>query len=276
MGDFKNKWFERNMRWQLHSLIEYYLYPEFRDKKKIKPIIHANRYLIFFISVFLLTSIGAFIFGKKIQEGLILDLNNKIEYYTSLRSEMLKEISKKDSTISEMNKHLKSRKYIEYQIITECKITSIDNLKELPDSIFFLMVNESEKNGIPYMIYFRLIERESGFKFIANTEGSGAMGYMQIMPSTFKSYANILNLKGGHTPENNIKIGSYFLGKIFKIWNQKYKDEKTAWEYALCEYGCGKGSMQLYSQDSTVVGYFIPNSLKPGIEKVMRYYEPGK
>jgi hypothetical protein len=174
----------------------------------------------------------------------------------------------RDSTIDALSVELRSRNYLQYKVIQESKIEHISNLKSVPDSIFFLMVSEADRYKIPYFIFFRVMEKESKFQFIANTEGSSAFGYMQVIKSTFSIYYKKLNLKGGHTQGNNIRVSANLIHSIREFWRTKFKDEKKIWEYTLAEYGCGRSPMQDDNGD-----YFIPESVKPGINYVMRYYE---
>ena len=91
---------------------------------------------------------------------------------------------------------------------------------------------------------------------------------MQVVPSTFSKYYSKLNLKDGHTPGNNIRVAANLLYSIREFWKTQFKDDRKIWEYTLAEYGCGRQPMI----DSSG-GYFIPGSVKPGINYVMKCYE---
>lgn len=169
-----------------------------------------------------------------------------------------------------------SREYNSYRLegihkklSNECKFIHKDNFRHMNRQIFSLMVDECDKYDLPYSVFFSVVDKESGFKFIPNSEGSGAMGYMQLMPKTFSSNARKLGLKN-HTPENNIKVGAYHLHDLFSYWKRKCVDDESAWTWALAQYAVGLGGMQV--KDSTGVKYHIPESTKPGIDKVMRNY----
>ena len=45
----KNKWFESHFRMQLISLLEWFIYPEFRRKNKFTEVIKQNNLQSFFI-----------------------------------------------------------------------------------------------------------------------------------------------------------------------------------------------------------------------------------
>ena len=133
------------------------------------------------------------------------------------------------------------------------------------------MASQADEYEIPYSIYFRLIDVESGYKFIPNHGGSGAFGYMQVMPTTFNSYAKKLKLKGAHTKENNVLVGSYMLYKNHNDWMKRGYDEHEAWEYSLAEYNAGEGNLQTVI-DSTVVGWHIPSYTEDYIAEIMKTY----
>lgn len=263
-----NRFFEKRIRWQLHSLITYILYPEFRSSWSLRKVIYSNRYpIIFFKSILFLLLISFFV-GKSVSNYHINKLEDGIINRDSTINSLNSNILFRDSTIDALSVEMKSRRYLQYKVIQESKITHIDNLNSVPDSIFNLMVSEADKYKIPYVIFFRVMERESKFQFIANTEGSGAFGYMQVVPSTFSKYYSKLNLKDGHTPGNNIRVAANLLYSIREFWKTQFKDDRKIWEYTLAEYGCGRQPMI----DSSG-GYFIPSSVKPGINYVMKFYE---
>lgn len=159
------------------------------------------------------------------------------------------------------------RSNLQYKIIRESKITYIENLKSIPDSILFLMASEADKYNIPYVIFFRIMEHESKFQFVKNTQGSSALGYMQIIKSTFNSYYDKLGLTGGHTKANNIIVAANLIDTIHRFWKKKFKNKRTAWEFTVAEYGCGRGPL------INGKSYSIPDSLRDGVNYTMKYYD---
>ncbi len=159
------------------------------------------------------------------------------------------------------------RSNLQYKIIRESKITYIENLKSIPDSILFLMASEADKYNIPYVIFFRIMEHESKFQFVKNTQGSSALGYMQIIKSTFNSYYDKLGLTGGHTKANNIIVAANLIDTIHRFWKKKFKNKRTAWEFTVAEYGCGRGPL------INGKSYSIPDSLRGGVNYTMKYYD---
>ncbi len=270
MSDFRNKWFEKNIKWQLHSLIVYIIYPEFRYSRNIKSIIYSNKYLIYLTSIILISLISSFYIGRMISVGEIKELRSDIGDNVVEICRLNKSLVTSLNKISDISTEIRSRDYIQYKVISESKIEQISNLKSVPDSIFLLMVDEADKYKIPYVIFFRVMERESKFQFVSNTEGSGAMGYMQVVRSTFSMYYDKLKLVGGHTPGNNIRVSADLISSIHDFWESKFVDDRKIWEYTLSEYACGRAPM------SSESGYFIPESVKGGIDYVMKYYVDSK
>ncbi|CAG7580477.1 MAG: putative lytic transglycosylase [uncultured marine phage] len=281
----KYKFYEKYVRWGIINVLERYLNPEIYSDtrwKKFKRTTWDLRVPI--MSLMLLSGVLGtfFIFGSISRNSEISELDDNINVRNKMLSEYYEDkvelqsiIDKKDVKIDSLYNYFETREYIEYVIFSQAKIDDFElNMSRVSDEILFLMWEQCNKYNIPYTIYFRLIDKESGFKFIANHGGSGAFGYMQVMPATFRSYAKILGLKGGHTEENNILVGSYMLNKNYKYWKSKGRDDRSAWRFTLAEYNAGQGNMQVYNSDSTkVIGHYIPSYTLSYINFIMKYYE---
>lgn len=263
-----NKFFENKIRWQLHSLINYILYPEFRSSWSFKKILYSNKFTAIVVSVLIISLSLSFIFGRLVSSSQIDDLTYESYRKDSAIFNLYQLTMNKSVKIHDLSTELKSRGFLEFKVIKQSKIEYIENLRAIPDSIFLLMVSEADRYQIPYVIFFRIMERESKFKFVKNSEGSSAMGYMQVIKSTFDSYYNKLNLKNGHTPGNNVRVAASLIHSTHSFWVGRFKSDRTVWEYTLAEYGCGRSPMT--KEDG---GYFIPESVKPGINYVMKHYE---
>lgn len=218
---------------------------------------HITAAIIFYM--LLITAIAVF-------DTVRLDEVNK-ELYRVKR-----ESSVKDSTISQLKASIDTREYREYLVWRDMELKHFRNLTELPDSIFNLIFQQADSNCIPLPIFLGVIDRESGFKFIPNSEGSGAMGYMQLMPKTFKALSKKIGVHGGHTPMNNIRVGAFYLRTNYLFWLKRLGDDESAWRHALAEYAVGRGGMQFFGRDSTI-SYHIPEKTVNGINKVMKNYD---
>jgi hypothetical protein len=163
-------------------------------------------------------------------------------------------LDKKHNDLVSFKKQTEFRDYLEYRIINTCQLKNPKGLSKLSDEIFFTIIDEIEKYDIPYSIFFRLIDHESGFEFIENTQGTGAFGYCQVLPSTFDIFSKMLNIKNGHNEINNIKVGAYVLKYAFDIYCNKGLNEKESWYMALIMYsggskGLAKDEMLYYNKD---------------------------
>ena len=108
----------------------------------------------------------------------------------------------------------------------------------------------SQKYNLDNKLVASLINEESSFD-VNSVSKSGAVGLMQILPSTAEYIAGMLkedyktiNLKN---PTTNIKYGCFYLNYL----RQKFSDEKTV----LCAYNAGETvvlkwlSNEIYSKD---------------------------
>jgi soluble lytic murein transglycosylase-like protein len=111
------------------------------------------------------------------------------------------------------------------------------NLSKLSDKVFYTIIEEIEKHKIPYTIFFRLIDFESGFTFITNVS-SGAFGYCQVMPSTWNIFCKSLKLTV-HDEIGNIKMGAHILKLAYDSYKRRGLDEETSWFRALVDYSGG-------------------------------------
>jgi hypothetical protein len=198
-----------------------------------------------------------------VKQEKILNLTNEVVTTKDSITNLTEVVEQYKATLS-------SRVYYESLIIKKAKIRSRRSLYNLNDDIFFTMVGECEKYKIPYEIYFRLIDMESGFKFVEN-KSSGAYGYMQVMPRTFTYVGKQIDVKGGHTETNNILVGSYLLKKNYNKWKRRGFDDNQSWRFALAAYNAGEGKLQIKRNDK-VVGWREPSYTNGYVNYIMKHY----
>jgi hypothetical protein len=237
--------FERLFKNQIRVLIKWYLYPEFRRGNLFVKSIKENRLLIGILAFFVIWNITLFNFGKLSNLKQVKNLESKLSKTTSSLQSTYRLLNQKITTIDNLRKQTQTRQYLEYIIKRDCYLKCPDALSKLPDDIFFTMIEEIERYEIPYTIFFRVVDLESGFQFITNTS-SGAYGYCQVMPSTFNYVSKILDLKE-HSPVNNVKVGAYVLKDGFKRHKARGLDDKDAWFHSLVNY-CG-GSHEIAKKE---------------------------
>ena len=274
----KNKLYEKLIKHQVITILERNLWGEPKWKNIIKNIYSLILPIstIAIISIFILTFIYFTVTNIHLNKS-ISDLDRSITSLNLDKSSLIETIENKDSDIDSLSIYLESREYIDFLIFRRANMDDFNlNMNRLSDDILFLMVDQANKYKIPYTIYFRLIDRESGFKFIRNigeNGGSGAFGYMQVMPKTFEWIKKILKLKGGHTEENNILVGSYMLRRSHDYWTSKGKSDKDAWKFCLAEYNAGRGKMQIKNEEGKVIGHYLPSYTMGYINNIMKYYK---
>jgi len=243
---------------ELLKIYEWILYPEFRKKTNILGFLNKAKWfvsiaLIFIIwnlSIILVTSgITGIDKSKKIEE-----LHTKLHISRDSIQYLINEGSHKDVVLANLRDEMNSRDYIEWVIKKDCHLRNPDNLTKLPNEVFWTIINEIQKHEIPYTIFFRLIDFESGFTFISNTS-SGAFGYCQVLPSTWNIFSKELKLKE-HNEINNIKCGALVLKYAYNQYHRKGLRGQEAWFRALVSYSGGseelaKKELQYFKEDFT-------------------------
>ena len=111
-----------------------------------------------------------------------------------------------------------------------------------PAEYYELVIKYSEENSVPASLTFAVIKVESNFDRYAESS-AGAMGLMQIMPSTYEWLAEsrfdeipITSLL--YSPETSIKYGTYYLRYLY--------DKFGTWEKALIAYNWGEGNFKKF------------------------------
>ncbi len=201
---------------------------------KFTKLLFKNRVVFTGLCVLILLLGLSYSAGKKNSFSVIEYLSFKLNGSYSKIEALNSDIYNKTNTIEDLSAFLSSREYMKYRVYNESKILIPE---WFPTEHLELMLDEADRYEVPYKILFRVTWKETRFKSAA-ISSAGAKGYMQIMPLTFSANAKKLKLKGGHTLENNIKVGVYLLHSLFDKWNDKYSEDK-AWELALSEYNSG-------------------------------------
>ena len=116
-----------------------------------------------------------------------------------------------------------------------------------PDEHREIVEKYAEEYNIPAYIIFAIIDTESGFDEDA-TSRAGAMGLMQMMPSTFEWLTSADHLGENLIPESlyeadvSIRYGTYYLRYLFeKFYN---------WDTVFAAYNAGEGNVAQWLQSS--------------------------
>lgn len=257
------KFWNKYIKGSLLLISNWYLYPEFRKKNLFLSLIKLNRIPLMLTTMFIIWTITFFSFGRNSNFNKVKQLQKELAKTNVELESSAKLIHYKESVIENIRFQFGSRQYYEYIIKRDCHLRNPDALSKLPDDVFFTIIDEIEKNKLPYTVFFRLIDFESGFTYITNSS-SGAYGYCQLLPSTFVIGAKHLNLKD-NTPINNIKIGSWVLKYGYDRWKSKGLSDKDAWFNSLVDYSGGSRDLaqkemmyykdNLFEAKDTVVKY---------------------
>jgi hypothetical protein len=226
---FRNKWFEENVKLQIICLLSWFIYSDYRKSNSFFSVMRKNKFILNVFFLFLFWTFIFFSFGK------IMSETKKTYEYIFLERV-------KEKIVIQKEYDRPSRYFIQNIIIEECNLKHNNNLKKLPDDIFFTMVEEVTKKKIPYKIFFKIVDHESGFLWVSNTQGSGALGYCQIMPCTYRNYKRKLGL-GKHTPKNNIIVGTTLLKERYDFYKKRGNNTEKSWILSLTDYAGGSDTM---------------------------------
>ena len=111
-----------------------------------------------------------------------------------------------------------------------------------PEDYYDLVVKYSEEYSIPTALTFAVIKTESNFdKNVISS--AGAMGLMQIMPSTYEwlaqsKFNESADVSLLYNPEVNIRYGTYYLQYLYAKFG--------TWEKALIAYNWGEGNFKKF------------------------------
>lgn len=248
MLPYKNNWFHNKIKFPLTNTISWYIYPEFR-KHSIFELIKGNKVIISTFVLFIFWTTSFFSVGRWLSFMDKKETISTLEYKLSKTNDILYNanliMNRKDSTISQLREQMGSRDYLQFVIKRDCHIGNYENLTKLSDDVFFTMIDEIERYQIPYTIFFRMVDKETGFRFVPNNQGSGAYGYCQVMPSTFIEVAKKLGLSK-HDEFSNIKAGAYVLKSNYNLYRNKGVSEYDSWHKALTNYSGGDVNLATY------------------------------
>lgn len=135
----------------------------------------------------------------------------------------------------------------------------------------------AKQYDVPENLIYAIIRTESGFDPDA-VSSVGAIGLMQVMPSTFRWLSDDMlgeGLADGmlYDPETNIRYGIYYLHRLYL----RYGD----WQTVCAAYNAGNGTVDRWLTDASLIdqrGELIPDRIPIGetkayVKKVKKAYE---
>lgn len=139
-----------------------------------------------------------------------------------------------------------------------------------------LVERYAKQYDVPENLIYAIIRTESDFEAGA-VSTAGAVGLMQVMPSTFRWLSD--DMLGEHLedsmlydPETNIRYGVYYLRRLY--------DRYGSWQTACAAYNAGNGTVDRWLSDPSLTdhqGNLIPESIPIGetrayVNKVQKSY----
>jgi soluble lytic murein transglycosylase-like protein len=120
-----------------------------------------------------------------------------------------------------------------------------------------IIVDQCRELKLPPDLVLAVMKRES--EFFANAKSDkGAMGIMQVMPTTWHTYVDKLKLgvsiQAAWDPLVNIKVGTHILKDFYDSYSKKSRSEEEVWKLTLSAYNSGpNGGVQTkYVRDVTI------------------------
>ena len=99
-------------------------------------------------------------------------------------------------------------------------------------SVFEVADSICQEAGVPFELVKEIGQNESGWRYISNTNGGSDHGDLQVIDQTYWYWYDKLDLKGGKTRRNYLKVAIYYL----KSEHNKY----DSWKKARFAYGRGR------------------------------------
>lgn len=104
------------------------------------------------------------------------------------------------------------------------------------EEVHALIAAAAEKHGVPSALVKSIVATESNFQCHV-VSSSGAVGLMQLMPSTARQYG-----ANASVPEENIDAGTRYLRFLI----EKYRNSSSPLKNAIAAYNAGFGAVDRY------------------------------
>ena len=144
-----------------------------------------------------------------------------------------------------------------------------------PEKYHSIVNKYAEQHSVPEQLVFAIIKVESNFD-PSVVSSAGAMGLMQMLPSTYEWLTTKLGDNYSkddlYDPETNIRYGTYYLQYLYSRFG--------TWEKAIIAYNWGEGNFsEFLNNEGYTEGDYdsIPvTETKNYVKKVMHHWEKYK
>jgi len=123
-----------------------------------------------------------------------------------------------------VKRNIFNEKSITYSEINLQKEISSKSVFEVADSI-------CKEAGVPFELVKEIGQNESGWRYISNSNGGTDHGDLQVIEPTFWYWYDKLELSGGKTRRNYLKVAIYYLKDCY--------NKQGSWQKARFVYGRG-------------------------------------
>ena len=207
-------------------------------------VVTISIYLVFF---------GLFaLMGETMNRLQINQLHNAIIHV----EEMKWEDNGRDNTIAVIEAEIEKMEFIA-ELKTEIEFILYDrrffDVNRIDEEHLYFMESQRAHYEIPKQIYYRLIFMESGFRMFDSDgeiirSSAGAMGYMQMLNSTFNDIIRRYDLEGIYditNPYHNIMAGTFYLHQRKRDMERIFPNTSdiNQWKFALSAYNAGIGKV---------------------------------
>lgn len=180
------------------------------------------------------SSVNSTVSNNYSQEDSNSNLDNTKNYYSNNNKQGNSRKVIIEPEMSQMRKPVQIEAQIDQMILAKWrKPDSVDQYSW--ERILIGVKKASKTTGIPQQLIMALINKESAFNSVAISK-TGAIGLMQLMPSTAASECHLSNVNDLYDIELNIKCGTSYLDKQIKYFKRV--------DLALAAYNAGPGAVR--------------------------------
>jgi len=121
--------------------------------------------------------------------------------------------------------------YKSAKLVSKNDPTSIQAVTSESKTIIEIADSICQEAHVPYELIYEIGKNESNWTYVKNTNGGSDFGDLQVIDQTYWYWYKRLNLKGGKTRKNYLKVGIYYLKYLY--------DKYGTWKKARFAYGRG-------------------------------------